>query len=122
MASPTRIEGTGPVRRGTDRFDEWPDTEPGAALTGPSDLGDHLDLEDEAVLSWGLAQSVSAEGPKAKIDVLYGVGDELGRSTDHITRLHLSNDREGWQTDVREEILGRLLQVRRITSHTFDSI
>lgn len=42
----------------------------------------HPDLEDEADICWGLAQSELhvARGPRAKVDVLYGDGNDLRKS------------------------------------------
>lgn len=59
----------------------WPDSteqHSGAKFEEPaSSISLRPDLEDEALISWGLVQSEVAKGPRAKIDILHGQGSSL---------------------------------------------
>jgi hypothetical protein len=40
-----------------------------------------VDLEDREIIDWGLAQCEAATGPRAKVDVLYGEGNDLRKAS-----------------------------------------
>lgn len=59
----------------------WPDPtsqkQNCAGETQNSDIISRPDIEDDALITWGLAQSEVAKGLDVKVDVLYGEGTGL---------------------------------------------
>lgn len=41
------------------------------------EISNHPELEDQALLEWGMKKSDTSNGPRATVDVLYGCGTDL---------------------------------------------
>lgn len=77
---PPRLDRIDSRRRKID-WQYWPDTSTQAKYTDDSaahaSVLSRPDIEDEALISWGLAQSQIAKDVETTVDVLYGEGIDL---------------------------------------------
>lgn len=73
------------------------------------------ELEDPALLDWGLAQSELYSGSRASIDVLHGHGSNLGRSYSSMSESMMVDLGLEWVYEIADVTLDDIVSVCLMT-------
>jgi hypothetical protein len=100
------------------RWQDWPDITCQQGLIDEldpeSNHSDHPDLEDSAVIAWGLKHSESSKGERVEVDVLYGEGTNL-RKVPRPHKVHSADIVPDWPCNIDDDELSRVMTVRTTT-------
>jgi hypothetical protein len=100
------------------RWQQWPETDPKYDALKPEDLNCvRPDLEDSAVIAWGLelSERQRTTGEDVDISVLYGTGSNLRKAVE-TDRCAATDNLVGWDSIKDDTQLSRVLEVDTQTS------